>query len=49
MVENQIANKSKRPKYSKMHNEIKEIWKKFEEREITVKDLLRKCSRLNGP
>ena len=49
LIKNEISNEAKRTKYSKMHDEIHEIWKKFEDREITVRDLLKKCSRLNGP
>ena len=38
-----------RKKYKHLHDKIMSLWEQFDNREITIKSLLKSCSYLNGP
>ena len=48
-VEEEQMTRLQRTKYKQLHDKIITLWDRFDNREITVKSLLKNCSYLNGP
>ena len=47
--EMQMIPELQREKYTMLHEKIVTLWEQFEDRDLTIKSLLKSCSHLNGP
>ena len=49
LVTQGVVLRNHRKKYKKLHNKLSQSWSKFIDGELSTFQLLKLCSRLNGP